>query len=91
MKEYANNSVGNTAQVDHFAIAANDVEPVYNKTAKTNKSSEGAKKRIADLEWQIRFTQIQLNRWRALEDSGWTSLEALQKTAKQELNTLMLQ
>jgi hypothetical protein len=91
MKEYANNSVGNAAKVNQFAVAANDVEPVFNKTAKINKSSDGVKKRVADLEWQIRFTQIHLNRWRALENSGWTSLETLQKSAKQELNSLVLQ
>lgn len=91
MKEFVKNTAETTSQINQFAVAANDIEPVDNKTAKFNNSSKGIQKRVADLEWQIRFTQIHLNRWRGLEDSSWTSLEALQKSAKQELNHLILQ
>ncbi len=91
MKKLVKNVTTHTAQVNELAIAANDIEPVYNKTAKVNEFSESARKRVADLEWQIQFTQIQLNRWHALENGSWKSLKALQKAAKSELNSLILQ
>ncbi|CAM3802386.1 hypothetical protein [Litorimonas haliclonae] len=91
MKKLVKNDASYTSQVNELAIAANDLEPAYNKTAKVNEFSESVKQRVADLEWQIRFTQIQLNRWHALENGSWTSLKALQKAAKSELNSLMLQ
>lgn len=91
MKEVVKSNDAHVAQVSRLSVAANDIEPAGKVSAKVNRSSDNLKKRIADLNWQINFAQIQLNRWHALENGNWTSLKALQKTAKSELNALMLQ
>jgi|GEM_PF-5830827 len=43
---------------------------------------------MADLEWQIRFTQMKLNLWRDLDNGKWDTLKQLNKDAKRELNWL---
>ena len=45
-------------------------------------------KQIADLEWQVKFTQMKLNLWRDLENGQWTALKELHETAKTELRQL---
>jgi len=42
-------------------------------------------KHISDLEWQVKFTKMKLNRWRDLNNDRWTHLEDLHKQAKQQL------
>lgn len=91
MKELVKDTAGHNAQINQFAVAANDIDPVENKKVNVSDMPKDMRKRISDLEWQIRFTQIHLNRWRALEDGSWTSLKTLQKSAKRELNSLILQ
>lgn len=44
--------------------------------------------RIADLQWQINFTQIKLNRFRNHNNDEWTHLKTLNKAAKAELKDL---
>jgi len=45
--------------------------------------------RMADLQWQINFTQIKLNRWKQPENAEWTRLKSMNKAAKAELKDLM--
>jgi len=44
--------------------------------------------RMADLQWQINFTQIKLNRWKQPENAEWTRLKSMNKAAKAELKDL---
>jgi len=44
--------------------------------------------RIADLQWQINFSQIKLNRWKDQENAEWNRLKSLNKAAKAELKDL---
>lgn len=91
MTEVIKNTDINSAKMNHLAIAANDALPHFARPRKRTDLSKSVKKRMADLKWQIQFTQIQLNRWHALENGRWTSLKSLQKSAKLELQSLMLQ
>lgn len=50
------------------------------KSAKTR-----ASRRVADLHWQIQFTQMKLNHWQEQEDCRWMNLVRLQEHAKQKL------
>lgn len=47
-----------------------------------------ASKRVADLEWRIKFTQMKLNNWRGLENGNWTHLKSLNDAARAELSWL---
>jgi len=91
MKDVVKSTDTQIAQVNQLSVAANDTEAMNNRTAQVKGYSSNVSKRIADLKWQINFTQIQLNRWHALENGKWTSLKIMQKTAKLELTSLMLQ
>jgi hypothetical protein len=42
-------------------------------------------KNIADLQWQIKFTQMKLNHWDEPENCKWMNLVRLQEHAKREL------
>ena len=44
--------------------------------------------RMADLQWQINFTQIKLNRWKNAENADWGKLKAMNKAARAELKDL---
>jgi len=44
--------------------------------------------RMADLQWQINFTQIKLNGFRNKENDEWKHLKSLQNAAKAELKDL---
>ena len=44
--------------------------------------------RMADLQWQINFTQIKLNCWKQAENADWAKLKAMNKAAKAELKDL---
>ena len=44
--------------------------------------------RIADLQWQINFTQIKLNGFRNQDNDEWKHLQSLNKAAKAELKDL---
>ena len=44
--------------------------------------------RMADLQWQINFTQIKLNRWKNAENADWRKLKAMNKAARAELKDL---
>ena len=44
--------------------------------------------RMADLQWQINFTQIKLNRWKQPENLDWAHLKSLNSAAKAELSDL---
>ena len=43
---------------------------------------------IADLEWQVRFTQMKLNAWKDAEDTAWKRLKTLNAQARKELSRL---
>ena len=45
-------------------------------------------KTIADLEWQVRFTQMKLNAWRDSDDLAWKRLKALNEEASSKLAKL---
>lgn len=40
---------------------------------------------VADLQWQIKFTEMKLNRWNAPENCRWMNLVRMQEHAKREL------
>ena len=44
--------------------------------------------RMADLQWQINFTQIKLNRGKNAENADWGKLKAMNKAARAELKDL---
>ena len=44
--------------------------------------------RMADLQWQINFTQIKLNRWKNAENADWGKLKAMNKAARAELKDI---
>ena len=44
--------------------------------------------RMADLQWQINFTQIKLNSFRNHQNDEWVHLKALNDAAKAELKDL---
>jgi len=44
--------------------------------------------RMADLQWQINFTEIKLNRWKQPQDADWAKLKSMNKAAKAELKDL---
>jgi len=44
--------------------------------------------RMADLQWQINFTQMKLKRWTNLDNGAWTYLQSLNRAAKAELKDL---
>ena len=44
--------------------------------------------RMADLQWQINFTQIKLNRWKEAENADWVKLNKMNKAARAELKDL---
>lgn len=44
-------------------------------------------KHVADLQWQIRFTQMKLNQWQEQENCRWMNLVQLQEHAKRQLST----
>jgi len=44
--------------------------------------------RMADLQWQINFTEIKLNRWKQPENADWAKLKSLNSAAKAELKDL---
>ncbi|NNE59129.1 MAG: hypothetical protein HKN36_13560 [Hellea sp.] len=50
-----------------------------------------ANKRIADLEWRIKFTQMKLNLWHDLDNGEWTRLKELHEAAVHELRQLNTQ
>ena len=44
--------------------------------------------RMADLQWQINFTQIKLNRWKEAKNADWVKLNKMNKAARAELKDL---
>ena len=44
--------------------------------------------RMADLQWQINFTQIKLNHWKPAENADWVKLNKMNKAARAELKDL---
>ena len=44
--------------------------------------------RMADLQWQINFTQIKLNRWKEAENADWVKFNKMNKAARAELKDL---
>jgi hypothetical protein len=51
-------------------------------------SHKACTKQIADLEWQVKFTQMKLNLWRDLENGQWTALKEMHEMAKSELRQI---
>ncbi|MEP1231399.1 MAG: hypothetical protein ABJG88_12045 [Litorimonas sp.] len=47
------------------------------------------KRRIIDLEWQIRYATMQLNNWRDLDNGSWDSLTNMRDKAQIQLDSLM--
>jgi len=54
----------------------------------TLKNTQGVSKQVDDLTWQIKFAQMKLNHWHALENEQWRHLEALKKHAYKDLRDL---
>ncbi|NNC37081.1 MAG: hypothetical protein EX271_08665 [Acidimicrobiales bacterium] len=43
---------------------------------------------VADLQWQIKFTQMKLNQWPEQESCRWMNLVRMQEQAKRELSAV---
>lgn len=60
--------------------------PVKEFTRASLRKSKPVSKERADLEWQLKFSKMKLNKWRDLENENWIHLKNFHADKLQELS-----